>query len=51
VKICTVTDAVTDCRDPKDNKILALAWSGHADLIVTGDEDLLCLHPWRELQF
>ena len=38
---------VLDCRDPKDNMILALALSGHADLIVTGDKDLLCLHPWR----
>ncbi len=47
VKISAVTDAVTDCRDPKDNMILALALSGHADLIVTGDKDLLCLHPWR----
>ncbi len=47
VEICPVTDIVTDCRDPKDNMILALALSGHAGLIVTGDKDLLCLHPWR----
>ena len=24
-----------------------LALSGRADLILTGDEDLLVLHPWR----
>jgi putative PIN family toxin of toxin-antitoxin system len=47
VGIFAVSDTVTDCRDPKDNMILALALSGHADLIVTGDKDLLCLHPWR----
>ncbi len=47
VEICAITDIVTDCRDAKDNMILALALSGNADLIVTGDEDLLCLHPWR----
>jgi uncharacterized protein len=45
--LCEVVDVVKDCRDPKDNMILELALSGHADLIVTGDKDLLCLHPWR----
>ncbi len=38
---------VRDCRDPKDNKFLELALAGNADLIVSGDEDLLVLHPWR----
>ena len=42
-----VTDTVTDCRDPSDNKFLALALNGKADLILTGDKDLLALHPWR----
>jgi len=41
-----VTRTVTDCRDPKDNKFLELALSGKADLILTGDDDLLTLHPW-----
>jgi uncharacterized protein len=45
--LCEVVDGVKDCRDPKDNMLLELALSGHADLIVTGDKDLLCLHPWR----
>jgi len=45
--VCEVVDIVTVCRDPKDNMILALALSGNADLIVTGDKDLLCVHPWR----
>jgi putative PIN family toxin of toxin-antitoxin system len=31
------------CRDPKDQIFLDLAESGHADLVVTGDEDLLVL--------
>lgn len=38
---------VSDCRDEKDNKLLALALDGCADVIVTGDADLLSLHPWR----
>lgn len=36
-----------DCRDPKDNKFLELAVAGNADVIVTGDKDLLVLHPYR----
>jgi uncharacterized protein len=31
------------CRDSKDQKFLDLAESGRADLLVTGDEDLLAL--------
>ena len=38
---------VTDCRHPKDNKFLELALSGNADLIITGDDDLASLNPWR----
>jgi uncharacterized protein len=36
-----VTSSVNVCRDPKDNFLLALAADGQADLIVTGDNDLL----------
>lgn len=35
------------CRDPKDNQFLALALVAEADLLVSSDEDLLVLHPWR----
>jgi uncharacterized protein len=38
---------VRDCRDPKDNKFLEVALNGSADVIVTGDKDLLVLNPWR----
>ena len=31
------------CRDPKDQPLLDLAQSGKADLLVTGDDDLLAL--------
>lgn len=40
-------ERVTDCRDDKDNKYLELALASGADVIVTGDADLLVLHPWR----
>jgi len=38
---------VNSCRDPKDKKFLELAISGAASHIITGDEDLLALHPFR----
>lgn len=43
----TITQTFTDCRDSKDNKFLDLAVSGHADFIITGDGDLLELHPFH----
>ena len=41
------SERVTDCRDPKDDKYLELALAAGAETIVSGDEDLLVLHPWR----
>jgi putative PIN family toxin of toxin-antitoxin system len=38
---------VRECRDPKDDKFLEIALNGRADVIITGDADLLALHPWR----
>jgi predicted nucleic acid-binding protein len=38
---------VTDCRDPKDAKYLELALAAGAETIVSSDDDLLVLHPWR----
>ena len=38
---------VTDCRDPKDDKYLELAFVAGAEIIVSSDDDLLVLHPWR----
>jgi len=38
---------ITACRDPKDDKFLSLAVCGQATHIVTGDADLLALHPFQ----
>ena len=38
------------CRDDKDNKFLALALAAGTDLLVSSDEDLLVLNPWRQIQ-
>jgi putative PIN family toxin of toxin-antitoxin system len=35
------------CRDPKDDKFLEVAVHGRADALVTGDQDLLDLNPFR----
>ena len=46
----TPAERVAECRDPKDNKYLELALAAGADRIVSGDDDLLVLHPWRGVQ-
>jgi putative PIN family toxin of toxin-antitoxin system len=38
---------ITDCRDAKDNKYLELALASEATTMVSSDDDLLTLHPWR----
>ena len=42
-------ESITDCRDPKDNKFLELAVIAKASCIITGDKDLLELHPFRKI--
>jgi putative PIN family toxin of toxin-antitoxin system len=47
VSACTMLDAIgpcpVQCRDIKDQALLDLAQSGNADVLVTGDQDLLML--------
>ena len=40
-------EIVTDCRDTNDNKFLELALACEAACIISGDSDLLILHPFR----
>jgi len=40
-------EAVTDCPDYEDNRILELALAAQAVLIVSNDSDLLHMTPWR----
>lgn len=44
-----VTETITLCRDPKDDKFLSLAVATNVSCIVTGDRDLLVLHPFRNI--
>lgn len=45
-----ITEQIRQCRDPTDDKFLELAVSGGASSIITGDKDLLTLHPFRSIQ-
>lgn len=47
VEMVPIAETVRVCRDPKDDKILELAVNGRADYIVTGDDDLLVMNPFR----
>jgi len=43
------TEEVRVCRDPRDDKFLELAVSGKANCIISGDKDLLSLHPFHDV--
>ena len=43
----TIRQTITACRDPTDDKFLELAVNGRADLILTGDKDMLALDPFQ----
>ena len=47
VELIEVLQTVRVCRDPDDDRFLDVALNGRADAIVTGDRDLLALHPFR----
>lgn len=45
-----VSGAPMGCRDRSDDPFLETALAGNCGLIVSGDQDLLTLHPWRDIQ-
>ncbi len=47
--VIPITEPITVCRDPDDDKFLELAVSGNADYLISGDDDLLALHPFQEI--
>lgn len=44
------SEVVADCRDKKDNMYLELALASGADIIISSDQDLLTLDPWRGIR-
>ena len=49
-ELVPIIQLVRACRDPKDDKFLEVALNGRADVIITGDKDLLRMHPWRGIE-
>ena len=48
VRFFEVRVYITDCKDPKDNKFLALAITAQAKVLVSGyKRDLLSMHPYQ----
>jgi putative PIN family toxin of toxin-antitoxin system len=43
------TKRITICRDPKDNMFLEAAVDGVADIIVSGDDDLLQIEAFERI--
>jgi putative PIN family toxin of toxin-antitoxin system len=48
-ELIAITERIVACRDPTDDKFLELAVNGRADLIVSGDGDLLSLNRFRDI--
>ena len=47
VEIIDILQSIRASRDPNDDKFLEAAVNGRADVIVTGDQDLLDLNRFR----
>lgn len=51
IEFIEITERVTDCQDPKDNKFLEVAISANAKFLITGDKrDLLSMNPYRNVE-
>lgn len=46
-ELVVITERIVMSRDPTDDRFLELTANGHADVLVTGDLDLLVLNPFR----
>ncbi len=49
IEVVEVVQQIRACRDPRDDKFLEAAVNGRADVLVTGDKDLLDLNPFRSI--
>ncbi len=50
VVLIEVSAKIKACRDPKDDKLLEVAVDGQATCIISGDQDLLVLNPFRNIR-
>jgi putative PIN family toxin of toxin-antitoxin system len=49
-KLVTPQPIERTVRDVDDDAVIATALAAQADVIATGDSDLLVLHPWQGIQ-
>ena len=49
-ELIEVKITVEACRDSKDDKFLEVRVNGNANFIITGDDDVLSMHPFRKIQ-
>jgi putative PIN family toxin of toxin-antitoxin system len=49
MELTPVNHIIKASRDPKDDKYLELAVSANVACIITGDKDLLVLHPFQNI--
>lgn len=49
-RIIAVTHRIVACRDSDDDKFLHVALNGEAEVIITGDADLLVLNPFHGVE-
>jgi putative PIN family toxin of toxin-antitoxin system len=49
-KLVTPQSIERTVRDTEDDAVIATALAAQADVIATGDNDLLVLHPYQEIQ-
>ena len=47
VEMVPILHRIRACRDPRDDKFLEVAVNGEADFLISGDRDLVDLHPFR----
>ena len=50
LELVEIVQRVRVCRDPTDDAFLEVAVNGSANVIVTGDRDLLALHPFQGIE-
>lgn len=50
IEIVEIVQEVRASRDPNDDKFLEAALNGRADVVVSGDKDLLTLNPFRGIE-
>jgi putative PIN family toxin of toxin-antitoxin system len=49
-QLIDISAPIRACRDPRDDKFLEVAVHGRANAIITGDADLLALHPFHGIE-